>query len=93
MPSVAALATATVVVSEGSDSTNALDADNPGIASMVSLGDAVYLLYQNGNLSRLDPATRTETLLGKAYTSTGIIDATALSDALSAAGEPNLTPM
>lgn len=85
MPSVAALATATVAVSAGSETTNALDVDNPGIASMVSLGDAVYLLYQNGNLSRLDPLPAPRHCLARRMPQQAP-SMPALGDALAAAG-------
>lgn len=78
-----ALAAAVVTVTSSDATTMAADSgESTAVMSMASLNGAAYLLYGDGRLTRLLPATREETLLGRGLYTAGYADAKALADAL-----------
>lgn len=82
-----ALATATVTVSSGSVGQSA----DTGVASLASVGGALYTLYQSGRLTLTDPATKAETELGAVFCSAGYGSAEDVNAALAQA-EAGLVP-
>ena len=66
--------------------------DTTSVASLATLGGKLYLLYSDGRLTQMDPATRAETALGETLCTQYQLTASDVEDAL-AAGDANLIPV
>ena len=77
-------------VSVSSDTT--VTGGGSGVTSMAALGSTLYLLYEDGRVTAMDPATRAETELGYVLNSSGYMTAADLTGGMENAAE-NLLPM
>lgn len=70
---------ASVTVSSTSGSVS-LDGSSAGVASLASMNGTLYVLYQDGRITAMDPATRAETDLGKVMYTGGYLTAKDVED-------------
>lgn len=77
-----ALAAAVVTTTTGDTTAAAGGGESQAVVSIASIDGAGYLLYADGRLTRLDPATRQETPLGQGLYTAGYADAATLAAAL-----------